>query len=167
MLNNRTSRPTTQFRKNANNPKRLRSDLLESISKRKIRSELPDKFDVDNSTLTDARAIANEFNNYFNQVAPNLNASFGPCQSDPMSYMTMNVSEIFFFRLVNQEAVYNTISGCKDVGAGLDRINTMLMKLIFPRIASCYSPHQHLHHQEHISLLTNNGCSNSYIQKQW
>ena len=68
----------------ANNPKRLWVDLLESISKRKILSELADKFDVNDSPLTDARAIASKFNVYFNQVAPNLNASLGPCQTDPM-----------------------------------------------------------------------------------
>ena len=76
-----------QFEKNAGNPKRLWSDLLEAIKKTKAQTRPPTRFDVDGEAVTDHSTIAELFNTYFSQVAPKLDNSLGPSSTDPMMYM--------------------------------------------------------------------------------
>ena len=124
-----------QFTKNAGNPKRLWGDLLEAIQKRKVRSELPPSYDVNGSSVCAPEPIANLFNEYFSQVASTLDAALGPSNVDPLSYLNdVVVPEVLTFRPVSSEFVSRTIHGFNDVGAGIDGINTKLLKHLVPVI---------------------------------
>ena len=137
----------SQFAKNSGNPKRLWSDLLNAIQKRKVHVELPNSFETANTTVDNPEDVAHLFNEYYSQVAPTLDAALGPCTTDPLSYLNhVEVSEMLIFHPVNQECVYNIIAGFNDVGAGLDGINTKLLKLLAPAILP------HLTHLVNICL---------------
>ena len=139
-----------QFEKNAGNPKRLWSDLLEAIKKKKFQTRPPARFDVDGESLADNSAIAESFNKYFSQVAPKLDAALGPSSIDPMSYMHVTeVPERMTFSAVSEQYIIQIVSNLKDVGAGVDGINVKMMKHLLPCILS------------HLTCLINSCLNNS------
>ena len=71
------------------------------------------------------------FNEHYSQVAPTLDAALGPCATDPLSCLNqVEVPEVLTFHPVSQGFVFNIIAGFNDVGAGLDGINTKILKLL-------------------------------------
>ena len=125
----------SQFTKNAGNPKRLWADLLDVIQKKKTSHELPSKFELDDSIIHTPQIIAQHFNEYYAQVAPTLDATLGPCPVDPLSYLNhIEMPEVLTFHPVSQHLVSNIVAGIKDVGAGVDGINSKLLKLLTPAI---------------------------------
>ena len=125
----------SQFAKNAGNPKRLWADLLDVIQKKKTCHELPSKFELDDSIIHSPQIIAQYFNEYYGQVARTLDTALGPCPVDPLSYLNnIEMPEVLTFHPVSQHLVSNIVAGIKDVGAGIDGINSKLLKLLTPAI---------------------------------
>ena len=124
-----------QFEKNAGNPKRLWSDLLEAIQKSKKFTKPARMFEVDNTVVTEPKDIVESFNNYYSHVAKKLDASLGPSNTDPISYMSdVTAPGVMSFSNVSEEYVRLLVSNLKDVGAGLDGINVKMFKLVLPSI---------------------------------
>ena len=125
----------SQFEKNSHNPKRLWADLLEGVQCKTRRSELPDKFEVEGINVEDPILIADQFNEYYSQVAPTLDSSLGPSDKDPISYLRhVPVPDVMSFYPVTQNHLLNVVTALKDVSAGLDGISTKLVKAIIPSI---------------------------------
>ena len=138
----------SQFSKNAGNPKRLWGDLLEAINKRKAHVDLTNSFEINNSVVSSPEAVARQFNDYYSQIAPTLDAALGPCSVDPLSYLSdVRVPETLVFRPVGQEAILDIVTSLKDTGAGLDGINSKLLKQIIPVIVP------HLAHLVNICIM--------------
>ena len=92
-------------------------------------------FEVDNTFVTEPKDIVESFNNYYSHVAKNLDASLGPSNTDPMSYMSdVTAPGVMSFSNVSEEYVRLLVSNLKNVGAGLDGINVKMFKLVLPSI---------------------------------
>lgn len=125
----------SQFQKNASKPKQLWADLMEAIQNNKKSVNLPDTFTIGGTEIDDPQDIANQFNNFYSQVAPRLDSTLGPCDVDPMSYMEgIRIAETMTFNPVTQNYVHIIINSLKDTCAGPDRIGTKLLKAISPTI---------------------------------
>lgn len=124
-----------QFTKNSCNPKRLWSDLLEAIQKKKVCVELPNSFETVIGSCNEPETVSHLFNDYYSQVGPSLDAALGPCTVNPLSYLNdIRVSEVLVFHPVSEGYVSSIIAGLNDAGAGLDGINTKLLKHLTPAI---------------------------------
>ena len=125
----------TQFMKNADQPRKLWDNLLEAIQKKKKTSSLPPRFDVDGAAIDDPHVIASLFNKYYSQVAPKLDESLGPSNTDPLSFMpNLDIPDTMTFQPVSEEYIALVICELKDAAAGLDGISTKLLKGILPAI---------------------------------
>ena len=139
-----------QFEKNSHNPKRLWADLIEAVRGKTSHSDLPDKFEVDGTSVDDPHLIADLFNKYYGQVAPSLDSCLGPSDRDPISYLKhVVVPDVMSFCPVTLNQVLNVVITLKDVSAGLDDISTKLVKAIIPSILT------HVTHLVNLCLTVN------------
>ena len=122
-----------QFTKNAQKPKLLWSNLLEAIKKNPQRLSLPGSFEIDGIPLTDPKNISESFNHFYSQVAPKMDTALGPSLTDPMSFLhNIEIPNQLEFTPVSEEYVALIIKEFRDGSAGLDGINTKLLKKIIP-----------------------------------
>ena len=127
----------SQFKKHSNNPRRLWSTLQEVTHTKRNASRLPFQFELNGSFTNDQHLISQEFNNYFNQVGPNLDDKLGPSDIDPITYLNGNAQlDAMTFLPVTPQCVLRTVSDLKETSAGLDGITSKVLKLIIPSIIS-------------------------------
>ena len=100
--------------------------------------------------MNSPESVACQFNDYYSKVAHSLDAALGPCTvDDPLSYLrTVRVTEPLVFQPVGQETIRCTIANLNDTGAGLDGINSKLLKQLSPVIVP------HLTHLVNICITT-------------
>ena len=126
-----------QFKKNMNNPRLLWEDLLQAIQKQKPKHKPVSRFQIDGNFVTDKQVIAESFNTYYSNVAPNLETTLGPSDADPLAYMhDVQVPEMMVFSQVTEQDVLHIVMNLKETGAGFDRISAKILKLILPVIIS-------------------------------
>ena len=124
-----------QFNKNMNNPRLLWEDLLQATQKQKSKSAPVSRFEIDGNFVTDTEVIAESFNDYYSNVAPNLDAALGPSDVDPLAYMhDVEVPDMMVFSPVTEHDILPIVMKLKETGPGYDRISAKLLKLILPSI---------------------------------
>ena len=122
--------------------------MLEVARKNKCSEDLPDHFEVDNTVISNPNQIANEFNDFFFNVASKLDANIPATTSDPLAFLGhIHPPEPFLFHEISTVTVHNIISGLNNCGAGVDGVSTKILKLI----SSCILPH--LTHLFNLCLL--------------
>ena len=81
----------SQFKKHSNNPRRLWSTLQEvTHTHKRNASRHPFQFELNGTFTNDHHLISQEFNNYFNQVGPNLDDVLDSSDIDPITYLNGN-----------------------------------------------------------------------------
>ena len=124
-----------QFTKYANNPRLLWENLLQAINKRKEKRKPASSYEINGEFITDSRLIAESFNEYYSNVAPNLDASLGPSNVDPLSYLQdVRTHETMMFSPVTEQEIFAIVMSLKETGAGHDGISAKLLKHVLPAI---------------------------------
>lgn len=116
-------------------PKKLWQTLKEIVRKTKNREELPSHFEANNLTITKPEEIANQFNDFFSNIGPNLDALIADPTSNPESYLH-NITPLapFAFIPTSCNSVRHIINSLNNCGAGVDGISTKILKRISPVI---------------------------------
>ena len=64
--------------------------IIKDVLKRKKNRSLPDKITVNNKTVSDKGAIANQFNQYFTNIGSSLAKQISNKTVNPISYIKNN-----------------------------------------------------------------------------
>ena len=131
----------THYRKkleeNKDNPKRLWSTLFEIIHRKKGEDFLPKHFNHEGKDISDPDEIAQKFNKFFSSVGVCLDQQLPLSNMDPLMYIPDvqdNTDEEFELQAVSALDIQIIISQMNMTGAGVDGINSKLLKKLSPYI---------------------------------
>ena len=110
--------------------------LINEVIKKKSASILPDAFVHDNKEITDPVKIANNFNEYFTNVGPNLASKIPSVNTSFKALMRKtNHHETFFIDPVTEEEVERELLGLNpNKSAGYDSFHPKVLLEIAPYI---------------------------------
>ena len=112
---------------------RLLKELMGQNTMRKTQTE----FYINNSKITEKETIANEFNNYFVNIGPNLISKIPLTAPNPMSYLdTTKTYPTVFLTPTTTDELNTIICNLKPVSPGFDRITLPILKHIFPIVST-------------------------------
>lgn len=107
------------------------------------------EFSINDSTITDKRSIADEFNKYFINIGSNLISKLPNSIPNPTSFM--NAAQMYptiFLAPTTTDEIISIMSNLKSSSPGYDGINLNILKHIFPIISNS------LTHLINLSLQT-------------
>jgi hypothetical protein len=96
--------------------------------KKKIRENTT--FKHNNREISSDADISNHFNQYFLNVAKNLNSNVPSNSMDPCLYMTNSTEKSLFFQPTSEEEILQIISNLKNSSSGYDDIIVKLIKSV-------------------------------------
>jgi Skp family chaperone for outer membrane proteins len=115
--------------KNKSNLSRMWQTLNQVINrKKKIRENTT--FKHNNREISSDADISNHFNQYFLNVAKNLNSNVPSNSMDPCLYMTSSTEKSLFFQPTSEEEILQIISNLKNSSSGYDDIKVKLIKSV-------------------------------------
>jgi hypothetical protein len=120
------------FYKFKNDIKQTWSVIKDIMSKTRKTKELPKYFMLDTVCLTDAKTIADGFNNFFTNIGPELANKITPPQDKSyQTYLSDIIDCQFKFQLVTSETVGKAIDNLKSkTSTGTDGLSNKLIKSI-------------------------------------
>jgi hypothetical protein len=104
--------------------------LLKEIINKKKNANISKKFYLNGSLITDNKVIAQQFNNFFSNIGPNLAANIPNSNTTPISFMPNRVAHSIFLNPVSNEEVYNIIVNLNSGAAGWDELSPAIIKTI-------------------------------------
>ena len=116
------------FNKNLNNIKKSWDGIRILTGKGKKSTDIKSIF-YENSTITDAKKIAESFNKYFSTIANDLDAII-PSNANNSSFNIPNVFNSFFLRPTSPHEISNIISSLNNNNYGINNMPTKLCKEI-------------------------------------
>ena len=118
-----------KFRGDTRNTWRLLDDVMQ-----RRRDKTPiDSINVDGTDVFDSNNIANYFNSYFINVAPNINNNIPPPIRDPLD--NINISSSFYVNDVTPNEVINIVHALKNTTHGLHSISAKFLKIVIQYLA--------------------------------
>ena len=91
--------------------------MNEALNRNKEKIDLPSEFIYRNKTITDAIEIANSFNEYFENIGPNLSKKIDPSVNSTTtykSYLTDPTDFRFQFRQISELEVRSAIDNLEN-----------------------------------------------------
>ena len=126
-----------EFSRCQNNPKKTWETLNELLKQKGNNDTLPSKIVSDaGAELNDAKTISEEFNKYFTEVGKKLKQNIHQKNIDPLEYIKATTQKLMSFSQVSDHDVEQIILQLKDVGAGVDGINSKIFKCSYKPILS-------------------------------
>lgn len=109
-------------------PKKMWDFLLNTINKkRKSSGELPTQFQRSDNALTDPYLIANSFNEFFINIAHELDSKLPSATTNPLDYLrSINIGNSLFLHPTSPFEIEKIISELKVTGPGIDLISTKI-----------------------------------------
>ena len=93
---------------------------------------MPSIFRNNGNEHNDPQKIAESFNLYFSRVGKELKEQIPPCDSDPINYLPSDIgNHLVSFCNTNEAEVEEIINNTKNVGGGMDGINSRIFKATF------------------------------------
>ena len=89
----------------------------------------------DGSTVSDPSAIAEVFNNYFSNVASNLDRNIPHPNISPLNFLGAPVENSFFCAPSDMEEIFNLIRRQKNKSTDLMNIPVFIYKILAHRIS--------------------------------
>ena len=103
--------------------------IIKNTLQNKARKELPNKYLLNDQTLTNMDEIANEFNKYIINIGCLLSEQITSGHSSD-EYLNNKTELVFIFTPVTEEYIANVISNLKNKSSyGYDNISNKLIKL--------------------------------------
>ena len=126
-----------QFHLYKNDMRKTWSTINEIINKTKQKKEFPESFMLEGQSIYDKSVIANEFNNFFVNIGPNLADKIStPPNKSHKDYLKNNFSHDFAFKQVDENKVIEIIDSLKSKNtSGHDLISTKLLKYVKNEVA--------------------------------
>ncbi len=111
-------------------------NTLNEILKRKNKKVISHKMKVNGKQTSDAKEIADIFNNYFTNIGPNLAKQItSDCNLNYTNFLKQNISSRFNFVNVTEHEVHQIINKLKGKSSyGYDLLSTLLLKQIYKPI---------------------------------
>ena len=107
---------------------KLVNDLIGRNNKLK---HLPKSFETETgSSITEPKAIANYFNQYFSNVAPQLASKLKQTNTNPMQFMETRVRVSIFLKPVRQSELLDAFDMLKDTSSGFDQMKPIVLKKV-------------------------------------
>ena len=90
--------------------------MNETLNRGKIITQFPNKFTIDNKSITDHKEIADQFNNFFANIGAKLGSSNDRHNEDRSfsDYLNNPTEHRFHFSAINESEVLTTISKLKN-----------------------------------------------------
>ena len=126
------------FTAQKNDMKKTWSTINETLNRSKNKSDLPNKFLVDNRTITDPKEIANSFNVFFSTIGTNLSSNVNNHNTNLKfnDYLNHPTDHRFKFQQVSTKEVVSIINKLKNkTSSGKDEISNKLLKSIKDEIS--------------------------------
>ena len=117
------------------------SIINETLNRSKNKSDLPNEFLVDNSTIIDPKEIANSFNVFFSTIGTNLSSNVNNLNTNwkVNDYLNHPTDQRFQFQQVSTKKVLSIINKLKNrTSSGKDEISNKLLKSIKDEISEPY-----------------------------
>lgn len=131
-----------------NDPKSTWQTINELIGKKNKNKTLPTSFKYENKDIDDSKEIANQFNNFFVNVGPNLAKSFSN-SNEFVKYLKGNYRDSMFLKETTTDEIIKIIQHLKNKNScGIDEINIKVIKFVAPLIAL---PLSHIFNNSFIS----------------
>ena len=126
------------FTKFKDDSKKTWQHINDILCRKKVSTEFPEFFLVDDCPIYDKNHIANRFNNFFVNVGPSFSERIPePRDLSYKNYLTKVITSRFNFDMVNSSDIHKTIQGLKTkTSCGYDGLSTKLLK----QISSIVSP---------------------------
>ena len=126
---------SNEFSEHCNNPKRTWETLNKLLKIKNKCDTLPSISHTNSDNeLTGTSSLAEKFNKFFTEVGEALKQSIPKNDTDPLENIDTATEEIIEFSEVSNSAVEQIIMQLKNVGAGIDGINTKLVKSTYKPI---------------------------------
>ena len=118
------------FRKNKSNLRKSWGIIKSIIGKKSSKVNL--QFMVNNQLTSNAQSIANNFNNFFVNIGPNLKKHIPDSEIDPLQYLSdIDCMHSIYLRGTNNEELTKIIKDLKDSGSGYDEVTAKAVKDTF------------------------------------
>ena len=121
------------FTSHKNNIKKTWKTIDETLNRGKRRTQFPNKFTIDNKSITDHKEIADTFNNFFAYIGVKLSSGNDRQNGDKSfsDYLNNPTEHRFNFSVINESEVLATINKLKNKNSsGVDEISNKLLKAI-------------------------------------
>jgi hypothetical protein len=118
------------FRQNRNNLRKTWSVIKDVINK-KTRSELVNSFMVNDEIITEKKAIADGFNDFFVNIGPNLAKQIPENNKDPLEYIRKDIANSMYMHDVEADEIKKVISSLNTGSPGWDDIHAKVLKSSF------------------------------------
>ena len=104
--------------------------ILNSMTNRNGNKKCIERIEKGSISVSDPSAIAEEFNNFFTNLGPDLAKQIQPSASNPLEFLKDTYSNSMFFQPTTAEEISDIISSLKNSSsAGHDNIPTKLIKI--------------------------------------
>ena len=115
---------------NKNNLNKSWKIINNIIGRQKQKSNKDSKFNHNNKTISGDSEIAQHFNDFFINIGPTLASKIPQSTTDPLSIMSGNYMESFFFTPTTELEILDIIRNLKNSSAGWDDISSRVIKYL-------------------------------------
>ena len=115
-----------------NDARKTWSTINDVLARKKVKNTFPDYFLVKNHEVSNKQHLANEFNEFFTGIGPELSEQIQPPENlDYKSFLTKVITTEFTFNDINENDVIKEIASLADKSScGYDELSSILLKKI-------------------------------------
>ncbi len=112
-----------------NDARKTWSTINDVLARKKVKNTFPDYFLVKNHEVSNKQYLANEFNEFFTGIGPELSEQIQPPENlDYKSFLTKVITTEFTFDDINENDVIKEIASLADKSScGYDELSSILL----------------------------------------
>ena len=124
-----------EFLKNKTSSKETWKTLNALLGRKTNGKEIPSRFlSETGQTFEGDSTIANGFNEFFANIGPTLQSKIPPSNKNPLDYLPEFTGDNMLLHGVTEDDLETYINSLKNKGAGIDKINTKMLKRTYQSI---------------------------------